>query len=356
MMTHSKHKFTFIEKASAYQKKYFQFPQVLLYGEKYKSLSDSAKIAYMVLQSRLDYSLKNNWIDESNHVYFIFTNQELKSLMHWSNDKLRKVKSDLINANLLYQEVVGFNPKTGKNEPNRLYLSELDVSATDVYLKAFEPNEDVKTHTQYGKPKIGRPQETVQTTENSGKPKIGRPRHKNSSEAGHLENSGKPKIGHDLYKTLDTNTRDNKETEKLDFSTNRYSPEIIKKQNQDLVKNARNYLPESTTGGLFLNKEGVELLGLWCRSPKQLHRFLGIILNAKKAVEREHEGTAILLDDPLCQEMINKTMRRFFNVLRSDSKKINNVENYLFGAMKETLVAYWNKSLMTANGGDPNEF
>ncbi|WP_434547991.1 replication initiator protein A [Lacticaseibacillus paracasei] len=355
MMTHSKHKFTFIEKSSAYQKKYFQFPQVLLYGEKYKSLSDSAKIAYMVLQSRLDYSLKNNWIDESNHVYFIFTNQELKSLMHWSNDKLRKVKSDLINANLLYQEVVGFNPKTGKNEPNRLYLSELDVSATDVYLKAFEPNEDVKTHTQYGKPKIGHPQETVQATENSGKPKIGRPRHKNSSEAGPLENSGKPKIGHDLYKTLDTNTRDNKETEKLDFSTNRYSPEIIKKQNQDLVKNARNYLPESTTGGLFLNKEGVELLGLWCRSPKQLHRFLGIILNAKKAVEREHEGTAIVLDDPLCQEMINKTMRRFFNVLRSDSKKINNVENYLFGAMKETLVAYWNKTLTTANGGDPNE-
>ncbi|MDM7527251.1 replication initiator protein A [Lacticaseibacillus paracasei] len=354
-MTHSKHKFTFIEKSSAYQKKYFQFPQVLLYGEKYKSLSDSAKIAYMVLQSRLDYSLKNNWIDESNHVYFIFTNQELKSLMHWSNDKLRKVKSDLINANLLYQEVVGFNPKTGKNEPNRLYLSELDVSATDVYLKAFEPNEDVKTHTQYGKPKIGHPQETVQATENSGKPKIGRPRHKNSSEAGPLENSGKPKIGHDLYKTLDTNTRDNKETEKLDFSTNRYSPEIIKKQNQDLVKNARNYLPESTTGGLFLNKEGVELLGLWCRSPKQLHRFLGIILNAKKAVEREHEGTAIVLDDPLCQEMINKTMRRFFNVLRSDSKKINNVENYLFGAMKETLVAYWNKTLTTANGGDPNE-
>ena len=355
-MTHSKHKFTFIEKSSAYQKKYFQFPQVLLYGEKYKSLSDSAKIAYMVLQSRLDYSLKNNWIDESNHVYFIFTNQELKSLMHWSNDKLRKVKSDLINANLLYQEVVGFNPKTGKNEPNRLYLSELDVSATDVYLKAFEPNEDVKTHTQYGKPKIGRPQETVQTTENSGKPKIGRPRHKNSSEAGPLENSGKPKIGHDLYKDLDINTRDNKETEKLDFSTNRYSPEIIKKQNQDLVKNARNYLPESTTGGLFLNKEGVELLSLWCQSPKQMHRFLGIILNAKKAVEREHEGTTIVLDDPQCQEMINKTMRRFFNILRSDSKKINNVENYLFGAMKETLVAYWNKSLMTANGGDPDEF
>jgi hypothetical protein len=171
-----------------------------------------------------------------------------------------------------------------------------------------------------------------------------------------LDKSRLPKIGHNLYKDLDINIRDNKETEILDFSTNRYSPEIIQKQNQDLVQKAKTYLTESTTGGLFLNKEGVELLGLWCRSPKQMHRFLGIILNAKKAVEREHEGTAIVLDDPQCQEMINKTMRRFFNVLRSDSKKINNVENYLFGAMKETLVAYWNKSLMTANGGDPDEF
>ncbi len=145
-------------------------------------------------------------------------------------------------------------------------------------------------------------------------------------------------------------------TNKESFSTNQYSPELLRKQNQDLVQNAKDYLPETANGGLFLNKEGVELLGLWCRSPKQMRRFLGIILNAKKAVEREHEGTAIVLDDPRCQEMINKTMRRFFNILRSDSKKINNVENYLFGAMKETLVAYWNKSLMTANGGDPNEF
>ena len=82
----------------------------------------------------------------------------------------------------------------------------------------------------------------------------------------------------------------------------------------------------------------------------------GYYPKCQKAVEKEHEGTTIVLDDPQCQEMINKTMRRFFNVLRSDSKKINNVENYLFGAMKETLVAYWNKSLMTANGGGPNEF
>lgn len=308
--------FKFYKADSVYGNLFFQFPKVLMYGSQYSKLSSDTKLAYMVLKDRLEYSLKNHLVDEENHVYFIFTNEELKSLFNCSNTKVAKIKKELETAHLLLQKRMGFQPSAGRQLPNRLYLADLSVNPQDRYLRSRETSETAQT----------------------------------------LDKSRLPKIGHDLYKDLDINTRDNKETEKLDFSTNRYAPEIIKKQNQDLVKNARNYLPESTTGGLFLNKEGVELLSLWCQSPKQMHRFLGIILNAKKAVEREHEGTTIVLDDPQCQEMINKTMRRFFNILRSDSKKINNVENYLFGAMKETLVAYWNKSLMTANGGDPNEF
>lgn len=308
--------FKFYKADSVYGNLFFQFPKVLMYGSQYSKLSSDTKLAYMVLKDRLEYSLKNHLVDEENHVYFIFTNEELKSLFNCSNTKVAKIKKELETAHLLLQKRMGFQPSAGRQLPNRLYLADLSVNPQDRYLRSQETSETAQT----------------------------------------LDKSRLPKIGHDLYKDLDINTRDNKETEKLDFSTNRYAPEIIKKQNQDLVKNARNYLPESTTGGLFLNKEGVELLSLWCQSPKQMHRFLGIILNAKKAVEREHEGTTIVLDDPQCQEMINKTMRRFFNILRSDSKKINNVENYLFGAMKETLVAYWNKSLMTANGGDPNEF
>ena len=308
--------FKFYKADSVYGNLFFQFPKVLMYGSQYSKLSSDTKLAYMVLKDRLEYSLKNHLVDEENHVYFIFTNEELKSLFNCSNTKVAKIKKELETAHLLLQKRMGFQPSAGRQLPNRLYLADLSVNPQDRYLRSQETSETAQT----------------------------------------LDKSRLPKIGHDLYKDLDINTRDNKETEKLDFSTNRYSPEIIKKQNQDLVKNARNYLPESITGGLFLNKEGVELLSLWCQSPQQMHRFLGIILNAKKAVEREHEGTTIVLDDPQCQEMINKTMRRFFNILRSDSKKINNVENYLFGAMKETLVAYWNKSLMTANGGDPNEF
>ncbi|RND51558.1 replication initiator protein A [Lacticaseibacillus paracasei] len=348
--------FKFYKADSVYGNLFFQFPKVLMYGSQYSKLSSDTKLAYMVLKDRLEYSLKNHLVDEENHVYFIFTNEELKSLFNCSNTKVAKIKKELETAHLLLQKRMGFQPSAGRQLPNRLYLADLSVNPQDRYLRSQETSETAQTLDKSRLPKIRSQYETAQSLGNKRLPKIRSQYEFATNMSQTLDKSRLPKIGHDLYKDLDINTRDNKETEKLDFSTNRYAPEIIKKQNQDLVKNARNYLPESTTGGLFLNKEGVELLSLWCQSPKQMHRFLGIILNAKKAVEREHEGTTIVLDDPQCQEMINKTMRRFFNVLRSDNKKINNVENYLFGAMKETLVACWNKSLMTANGGDPNEF
>ncbi|MBB1168303.1 replication initiator protein A [Lacticaseibacillus paracasei] len=348
--------FKYYEADSVYGNLFFQFPKVLMYGSQYSTLSSDTKLAYMVLKDRLQYSLKNHLVDEDDHVYFVFTNEELKNLFNCSNTKVAKIKKELEGAHLLLQKRMGFQPSAGRQLPNRLYLADLSVNPQDRYLRSQETSETAQTLDKSRLPKIRSQYETAQSLGNKRLPKIRSQYKFATNESQTLDKSRLPKIGHNLYKDLDINTRDNKETEKLDFSTNRYSPELIQKQNQDLVQNAKTYLPESTTGGLFLNKEGVELLGLWCNSPKQMHRFLGIILNAKKAVEREHEGTTIVLDDPQCQEMINKTMRRFFNVLRSDSKKINNVENYLFGAMKETLVAYWNKSLMTANGGDPNEF
>ncbi|WP_400263822.1 replication initiator protein A (plasmid) [Lacticaseibacillus paracasei] len=348
--------FKYYEADSVYGNLFFQFPKVLMYGSQYSTLSSDTKLAYMVLKDRLEYSLKNHLVDEDDHVYFVFTNEELKNLFNCSNTKVAKIKKELEGAHLLLQKRMGFQPSAGRQLPNRLYLADLSVNPQDRYLRSQETSETAQTLDKSRLPKIRSQYETAQSLGNKRLPKIRSQYKFATNESQTLDKSRLPKIGHNLYKDLDINTRDNKETEKLDFSTNRYSPEIIQKQNQDLVQKAKTYLPESTTGGLFLNKEGIELLGLWCSSPKQMHRFLGIILNAKKAVEREHEGTTIVLDDPQCQEMINKTMRRFFNVLRSDSKKINNIENYLFGAMKETLVAYWNKSLMTANGGDPNEF
>lgn len=301
--------FNYYEADNVYGALFFQFPKVLMYGEQYKHLSSDAKLAYMVLKDRLEYSLRNNWVDEEGHVYFTFTNQELENLFNCHNQKVVKIKKELETAHLLMQKQLGFNPKTKKNEPNRLYLSKLDVKATDVYLRGEDS------------PKVS------QT----------------------LDTSGNVKITHNLYKdyknNIDTNRYDI-DTQKLDFSTTNFSPAEIEVQNRDLVKHADEFLTDEDNGlPVFLEPEAVQLLSFWCRTPQQMRRFIGIILNAKHAVEKEHKdlGVWILLDDPDLKKMMTKTLRRYFNALRSDEKHIKNVENYLYGTMQNLFGVWWNQ-------------
>ena len=322
--------FNYYEADNVYGALFFQFPKVLMYGEQYKHLSSDAKLAYMVLKDRLEYSLRNNWVDEEGHVYFTFTNQELENLFNCHNQKVVKIKKELETAHLLMQKQLGFNPKTKKNEPNRLYLSKLDVKATDVYLRGEDS------------PKVS------QTLATSGNVKITLP-HKSVDEAAQtLATSGNVKITHNLYKdykNIDTN-RYNIDTQKLDFSTANFSPAEIEAQNRDLVKHADEFLTDEDNGlPVFLEPEAVQLLSFWCRTPQQMRRFIGIILNAKYAVEKEHKdlGVWILLDDPDLKKMMTKTLRRYFNALRSDEKHIKNVENYLYGTMQNLFGVWWNQ-------------
>ena len=340
--------FKFYQADNVYGALFFQFPKVLMYSQQYRGLSDAAKLAYMVLKDRLEYSLRNHWIDEEGHVYFIFTNQELKDLFDCSNDKLAAVKKDLERAGLLYQKAMHFNPKTGKNEPNRLYLAELDMQSTDVYLRGEYAQKEPQTLATSENPKIGRSRETVGTLATSENPKIGHSRKFVDDTPQTLATSENPKIGHDLDKELkerDTN-RYNIDTQKLDFSTAHFSPAEIQKQNQDLVNHANDFLTDEDSGlPVFLEPEAVQLLSFWCRTPQQMRRFIGIILNAKYRVEKDHQdiGVLIPLDDEELKSLMTKALRRYFNALRSNEKHIKNVENYLYGTMQNLFGVWWNK-------------
>ncbi|MEK1295020.1 replication initiator protein A [Limosilactobacillus fermentum] len=351
--------FNYYKADNVYGALFFQFPKVLMYGEQYKHLSSDAKLAYMVLKDRLEYSLRNNWVDEEGHVYFIFTNQELMDLFNCSKGKLANVKKELEKAGLLYQKVMHFNPKTGKNEPNHLYLAELDMQSTDVYLRGeYGQKEPVYLRGEYGQKEPetlatseslkNRPsQETVETLATSESLK-NRPSRKTVDDNPQtLAASESLKNRHDLDYTnnLDTNRYDI-DTQKLDFSTTNFSPAEIEAQNRDLVKHADEFLTDEDNGlPVFLEPEAVQLLSFWCRTPQQMRRFIGIILNAKYAVEKEHKdlGVWILLDDPDLKKMMTKTLRRYFNALRSDEKHIKNAENYLYGTMQNLFGVWWNQ-------------
>ena len=223
-----------------------------------------------------------------------------------------------------------FNPKTGKNEPNRLYLAELDMRSTDVYLRG-----------EYGQ----KEPQTLATSESLKN----RPSRKSVDDTPQtLATSESLKNRHDLDKELkarDTN-RYNIDTQKLDFSTAHFSPAEIQKQNQDLVHHANDFLTDEDSGlPVFLEPEAVQLLSFWCRTPQQMRRFIGIILNAKYRVEKDHKdiGVIIPLDDEELKPLMTKALRRYFNALRSNEKHIKNVENYLYGTMQNLFGVWWNK-------------
>lgn len=92
---------------------------------------------------------------------------------------------------------------------------------------------------------------------------------------------GISKIESSLYKEPK-----NIDTQKLYFSTTHLSPAEIEKQNRDLVTHA----DEDCGLPVFLEPEAVQLLSFWCRTPQQMRRFIGIILNAKYAVKKEHQN------------------------------------------------------------------
>ena len=310
--------FNFIQSENAYGTKFFQLPQVLLYGEKYKELSDSAKLGYVVLRDRLEYSLQNNWIDDENRVYFIFTNHELQNLFGWSNTKVAKIKKELETAELLFQIKQGFDPKKKKNLPNRLYLADLEVTAKDVYIKRDFANKTAET----------------------------------------LDTSGHHEIGHNLYKTnLDTNKDTNKDTSMLDFSSTNFSQNVLQKQNQDIVANASEFLVSNGNAGKIpLEAETIKLISLWsANDPKKMEKMIGIIFNAKKASEtfitqQTGKPTTIFLDNyEDLQHDITVSLRRTFNAIRNkqDKKQKVNPENYIFGAMRNTFEVWYSEYLQS---------
>ena len=332
--------FKFYQPDDVYGTLFFQFPKVLIYGDKYNKLSSDAKIAYMLLKDKLEFSIKNEWIDEDNYIYFKYSNIALMQIFNYSEKTVIKIKKELESVDLLYQKRMGYNPKTKKNEANRLYLGELELSAEDVYKKEKRARDlatsgTVKSTVRSDNPQTLATSGTVKSTARSNTPQT-------------LATSGTVKSTAYLYKDiLDTSLDNIKDTQELDFSSSNFSEAQLKVQNQDLVKNSKSFLKEGTHE-LFLSEEAINLLQMWCNSPQQLRKMVGIILNAKNAVCKENEelGVFFVLEEEALQEKILNTLRRYFNAIRTKENKITNYENYLFGSMKNMFAEYWNNQAL----------
>ncbi|HDF8469568.1 TPA: replication initiator protein A [Staphylococcus aureus] len=110
-----------------FRERFYQLPKVFFTNPNYQKLSNDAKIAYAILRDRLELSIKNNWIDEENAIFFIYTNENLMSILNLGKNKVINVKKELEEVNLLEQK------RQGLNKPNKLYLMKPIITEKDIY-------------------------------------------------------------------------------------------------------------------------------------------------------------------------------------------------------------------------------
>lgn len=312
-----------------YTEKFYQLPQWLFTNEKYKDLSNNARIAYALLKDRNRYSIKNHWFDADGNIYFIFTNKTLADMLNVTERTITSVKKELVTHRLLYIKKMGFDNKIKQNLPSRLYLLKPVLSAEEVY------NNMIQEETSALQP---RGQENISL---------------------YLENNN-----------LDTN-KIHKDTQ-LDFSSKEYSTKEINEQNKDLVKHAKEYYTQTDTNAkVILNSKALNLLAMWVRTPQELNRVVRIILNARNSVltqldkkgvknaeyilridgnqQQDPEELKALkelgIETYKLQNEITNTLRRVLNAMRrmSDNGTDFNTENYLFGAFKRMFADYAEK-------------
>lgn len=74
---------------------FYRIPKVLFTDDYFKDLSSDAKILYGLMLDRMSLSIKNNWIDEEDRVYIIFTLEQVMQYMNCGRDKGMKTLAEL---------------------------------------------------------------------------------------------------------------------------------------------------------------------------------------------------------------------------------------------------------------------
>jgi len=119
--------------ADSEQIRFYQLPRELVKHERFKGLSDSAKILYALLRDRVSLSVKNNWVDELGRVYIIFTLAEIMEDLGCANQKATKSMKELQKIGLVE------NVRRGLGKPNILYVKNFASGLGDTSKSSANP-------------------------------------------------------------------------------------------------------------------------------------------------------------------------------------------------------------------------
>ena len=79
--------FEFYRGREADQFSFYRIPKQLVKDKCFSMLSDAAGILYGLLLDRMSLSARNGWIDENDHVFIIYTIEQIREDLGWGRDK-----------------------------------------------------------------------------------------------------------------------------------------------------------------------------------------------------------------------------------------------------------------------------
>ncbi|VDN49220.1 Replication initiator A domain protein [Petrocella atlantisensis] len=118
--------------------RFYQMPKFLFDGELKKGLSNDAKVLYSLLKDRHELSLQNNWVNENNEVYLVYTRGNMQEMLGLSDKTVKKAVDQLKKYGLMEEERLGFN------RPNRIYLTAVTLENRGVGDSPIPDTEDLR--------------------------------------------------------------------------------------------------------------------------------------------------------------------------------------------------------------------
>ena len=109
--------FDYFTPGEAEQYAFYRVPKLLITGEQFKTLSMESKLLYGILLDRVSLSLRNGWVDEQNHVYIIYTIEQIMQEMNCSNKKAVTMLAELEKKVALIE-----TKRQGLGKPNLIYV------------------------------------------------------------------------------------------------------------------------------------------------------------------------------------------------------------------------------------------
>ncbi|RCO00103.1 replication protein RepA, partial [Enterococcus faecium] len=160
---------------NVYIEKYYKFPSFLIQNSKYSKMKDSSKIAYMLFKNEFRRALHEKWIDDDGLLYLEFTQADLMDKLNCYQGKVKTILNELETYNLISVVKGEFNPKTKKNEKNKYYLLQPEISADDLFIQnSFDDDlsETIDKSTSSRNAEIARREKTAETLDNTGNAEI----------------------------------------------------------------------------------------------------------------------------------------------------------------------------------------